>query len=134
MDNEQLRETLRGQQRAFRQLVSGSETLLQGRSFWTERALLIVVHWLYSGRLAHLSAVVPEMSPTESIPNPAVREAMVEAMVEAALGGHELGIWEPVEGGYQATCRGCGMTSWMGNTGLRYSLLEDVCEGAPQHG
>ena len=60
-----------------------------------------------------------------------LRESLLEAMAEAALGGHELFHWLPVEeehvGGYEATCALCGLTTWVGPEGLRYSLLEDVC-------
>ena len=61
--------------------------------------------------------------------NEQLREAHLEAMVEAALGGHELGHWEQVENGLQAACQLCEMTTWIGETGLRYSLLEDSCPG-----
>lgn len=54
---------------------------------------------------------------------------MIEAMAEAALGGHELSQWEQVDNGYQARCSLCGMTSWLGPDGLRYSVLEDKCPG-----
>ncbi len=53
----------------------------------------------------------------------------MEAAVEAALGGHDLGEWQPQENGYQAACRVCGATTWVGEKGLRYSLLADVCVG-----
>ena len=58
------------------------------------------------------------------------KEAVLEALVEAALGGHDIGPQEPVEtvtGGYEAKCRLCEATSWVGDNGLRYSLLEDTC-------
>ena len=56
-----------------------------------------------------------------------VREAHLEAMATAALGGHELGDWEQVENGWQASCCRCGRTTWIGNNGLRYGVLEDNC-------
>lgn len=62
--------------------------------------------------------------------NEQVREAHLEAMAEAALGGHELGQWQQVENGWQAECKRCHMTTWLGTTGLRYSVLEDVCPEA----
>ena len=58
------------------------------------------------------------------------RDAMLEAQVEAALGGHDIGPFEEVDNGYQAACRRCDMTSWVGADGVRYSLLEDTCPGA----
>lgn len=61
----------------------------------------------------------------------ALRESLLEAMTEAALGGHELGPWELVSqryaDGYEARCSLCGLTTWVGREGLRYSLLEDTC-------
>lgn len=57
----------------------------------------------------------------------AVKEALLEAMAEAALGGHDLGEWEEVENGWQARCGRCDKTIWIGNEGLRYSMLEDFC-------
>jgi hypothetical protein len=61
-------------------------------------------------------------------PGQELRDALLEAQAEAALGGHDLTPFEPVENGHQATCQRCGMTSWVGHSGVRYSLLEDVCE------
>ena len=55
------------------------------------------------------------------------REALLESQVEAALGGHDLAGWEEVENGWQARCSQCQMTTWVGDVGLRYSLLEDRC-------
>lgn len=68
--------------------------------------------------------------------NRAVKEAMLEALVEAALGGHDLDPWEQLDDDgneYQARCRVCGRTTWVGGS-LRYSILEDVCPGAPEPG
>lgn len=58
-----------------------------------------------------------------------LRLAILEALAEAALGGHELTTFEAVENGYQAVCIQCGATSWVGPQGLRYSLLENICPG-----
>lgn len=57
----------------------------------------------------------------------AVKEALLEAMAEAALGVHDLSEWEEVENGWQARCGRCGRTTWIGENGLRYGLLEDTC-------
>ena len=57
------------------------------------------------------------------------RAAILEAQVNAALAGHDIGPFAEVDNGYQATCRLCGGTSWLNDKGLRYSLLEDACEG-----
>jgi hypothetical protein len=59
------------------------------------------------------------------------RAAILEAQVDAALAGHDLGPFETVDpeiGGYQAACRRCGKTVWVGESGLMYSLLGEGCE------
>jgi hypothetical protein len=43
--------------------------------------------------------------------------------VNAALSDHDLGLFEPVESGYQAICRMCGKSVWVGNSRVMYSLL-----------
>ena len=65
---------------------------------------------------------------------PAAREAILEAQVNAALAGHNLGPFEPVDtltGGYEARCRKCGQTVWVEESGVMYSLLDHEC--ASQH-
>lgn len=120
--------------RAYRQLLSGSERLLEGdRLYWTEKALLSLLRALSRRRLQQLAAILPQPQAREDAPA-ALRESMIEAMAEAALGGHNLGQWEQVENGYQARCSLCGMTSWLGPDGLRYSLLEDACSGEASNG
>ena len=60
----------------------------------------------------------------------AVNEAMLEIAVNAVGGGHELGGFELTErNGFQAECRRCGMTAWVGVDGVMYSLLGDSCGG-----
>lgn len=60
-----------------------------------------------------------------------VRESILEILVEASLAGQDLAGFEPVTdretGGYQARCRRCGQTAWVGEDGLQYSLLEERC-------
>ncbi len=56
-----------------------------------------------------------------------LKESILEAQVEAALGDHNLTQWEDVENGYQAVCKLCQVTTWVGENGLRYSLLADTC-------
>jgi hypothetical protein len=54
------------------------------------------------------------------------RAAILEVQVDAALANHDLGPFEDVDpeiGGYQAECRRCGKTVWVGKQGLIYSLL-----------
>lgn len=66
------------------------------------------------------------------------KAAMLEIAVNAAGMGHDLGGFEPVQDedgnptGYQARCRKCDMTAWVGNDGLRYSLLALEC-GTQSH-
>ena len=127
--SESVQQSLQMRARAYRQLLSGSESLLEGdRLYWTEKALLTLLRELSRRRLQQLAAAWPEPGPTEEAPA-ALRESMIEAMAEAALGGHELSQWEPVENGYQARCSLCDMTTWLGPDGLRYSVLEDECPG-----
>lgn len=64
-----------------------------------------------------------------------VRESMLEIAVNAAAAGHDLTGFEPVQdadgepNGYQAHCNLCSMSAWVGDNGLHYSLLADVCPG-----
>jgi hypothetical protein len=65
--------------------------------------------------------------------NPA-RAAILETQVNAALAGHDIGPFEPVDpeiGGYQAACRRCGKTAWVGGNGLIYSLMAEKCPLIP---
>lgn len=58
---------------------------------------------------------------------PALRESILELQVDAALAGHDLAPFERVENGYQARCRRCGQTVWVGESGVQYSLLAARC-------
>ena len=58
------------------------------------------------------------------------KAAILEAQVRAALGGHDIGPFDPVAspaGGYHSECRKCGQTVWLRDDGLMYSLLEESC-------
>ena len=61
-----------------------------------------------------------------------LRENITEAMVEAALQGHELEPFEPVdEPGvlkYRALCLRCGKSVYVSSL-AHYSILEDICPG-----
>ena len=49
-----------------------------------------------------------------------VKEAILEIQVNVALTGHDLGPFEPVDtitGGYQAECRKCRKSVWVGDSG-----------------
>jgi len=65
----------------------------------------------------------------------AARESMLDIAAAAALAGHDLAGFEPVEDGdgdphgYQAACRRCNGTAWVGANGVMYSLLADQCSG-----
>lgn len=65
------------------------------------------------------------------------KDAILQAQVDAALSGHDIGPFEPVNtwttGGYDAHCRQCGKSVWVGDSGLHYSLLEDSCPEPPNH-
>ena len=66
-----------------------------------------------------------------------LREAILEAQIEASLWNHDLGPFNRVEavtGGLQAECRLYGATSWVGDKGIRYSLLEDICPSRKKEG
>ena len=69
------------------------------------------------------------MSPNQPAKD-AYLEAILEAILEAALGGHQLGPWQRVDDGWRAAYQRCQMTTWIGDKGLRYSLLDDSC---PEH-
>ncbi len=58
------------------------------------------------------------------------KESILEIQVNAALTGHDLGPFEPVEvltGGYEARFRNCDQSARVGDSGLMYSLLDDSC-------
>ena len=60
------------------------------------------------------------------------KQSILEIQVNAALSGHDLGPFEPVEvltGGYEARCRNCNQSAWVGDSGLMYSLLSESCPG-----
>ncbi len=54
------------------------------------------------------------------------KDAILEAQVIAALQGHDIGPFEPVDpdiDGWKAGCRQCGRAVWVGETGPMYSVL-----------
>lgn len=63
-------------------------------------------------------------------------DAMMQAMVTAALGGHNLTGWDRFMGakgpGQQAECRYCGQSVAVWDSGLIYSLLDDACPSSAE--
>ena len=117
------------QARAYGHLLRGSESLLAQESIcWTERLLLKIVRAVSARRLEQFLDVLPETT-AENEGLERLKESMLEAAVEASLGGHDLSHWQQVENGWQATCRLCQATLWVGENGLKYSLLENSCSG-----
>ncbi|MGD8584422.1 MAG: hypothetical protein PVH65_00775 [Chloroflexota bacterium] len=61
------------------------------------------------------------------------RESILAAQVDAALSGHDLAGFEPVQNqiadGWQAVCRRCGQSVWVSKAGPLYSLLDARCPG-----
>ena len=57
-------------------------------------------------------------------------ETRIEVMVDAAFDGHDLAEWVQTEdrNGWQARCRRCDMTVWVGVSGVQYSLLGEGCQ------
>ena len=51
------------------------------------------------------------------------------AILEATFQGHDIGASESVENGYQPRGRLFCRITWLNDKGLRYTLLEDACEG-----
>ncbi len=87
--------------------------------------IVVAVIYHYAGRVR--AAGIPESHLAPLVDD--TRGAILHARVNAALSGHDLGPFDEVDNGYQAACRLCGKTVWVGESGLMYSLLEDVCEG-----
>jgi hypothetical protein len=67
----QMQQALQMRARAYRQLLSGSESLLEGDSlYWTEKALLSLLRELSRRRLQQLAAVWPEAGQMTDEPEP----------------------------------------------------------------
>lgn len=113
---------LKKMQLAYLQLYEVTGELLQlDHVYWTERLVLRLARRIGSRRLEQLKEALPAaVDHTEA----RLKENMLEAGVEAALQGHELGHWEKVEGhaGYEARCGKCGMTVYVSGRTL-YSML-----------
>lgn len=116
---------------AYRSLFIGSLELLElDSAYWTEKLLLRLIHRLSRQRLQEIKAALPGALTGEA--EIRLKENMMEAQVEAALAGHQLGQWEGQEdGGYQAVCSRCGGSIYVSHRTL-YSILEDSCLEEPQ--
>jgi len=66
---------------------------------------------------------------SEAEGNDAANAAILEAGVTAALGGHDIGHWESTEAGWDANCKVCGATIFVGKAGGIVNLLDDACLG-----
>ena len=68
--------------------------------------------------------------------NERLRGNLLECMVIAALGGHDLKSWEPdMESGlmgYEAVCRRCGMSTYASSVTM-FSYLENRCPADGQN-
>jgi hypothetical protein len=73
------------------------------------------------------------LSEREMSESTSANEAMLEIAVNAAGEGHDLGGFVKVDAsvvmpqGFEARCRRCERTAWVGEDGLSYSLLGDGC-------
>lgn len=127
LDQHSLEKRLIQQRQAYTMLRRGAERLLQLNAlFWTERWLLRLVRYLYRHRLEQLGTTEAQFMDIGHL-----KENMLEAAVEAAVQGHELGEWQQVdEAGreWEAKCRVCGRTTYVSHT-VRYSVLGDHCDG-----
>ncbi len=122
----EIQEQLLEKKLAYSQLLQGAEALHKdGTLFWTERWLLRLIATVAARRLAQLGSILPTKRPLAN--EARVKVALLEAAVEAVLGGHDLVPWVPTDDGWQAACKACGQTTWIGHNGLRYSLLAETC-------
>lgn len=71
----------------------------------------------------------------ESKQSQLLRESILQIQVDAALQGHDLTCYEVVdERGFQAKCRKCGGTVWVGVSGLIFSVLAESCSDSVEKG
>jgi hypothetical protein len=65
--------------------------------------------------------------------NQAARESILESQVNAALAGYDIGPFEPgvseAGRGWQARCRRCDRSVWVGRNRVMYSLLGECFTG-----
>jgi hypothetical protein len=65
-----------------------------------------------------------------------LRINILSAQVEAALQGHDIGPFDPIEDPgittYQAVCRNCGRPVYASSVNV-FSILEETCPAKEQH-
>jgi len=131
MERDNIRESLQNKLIAYKQLFDGSGNLLEsGSLYWTEKLLLKLTRIVAEKRLKQLADALPSTK-KQAVDIPQVKQSMMEASIEATLGGHDLESWEQVGNDYQAQCQLCKATVWVGKNGLRYSILDDTCLNHP---
>ena len=86
--------------------------------------IVVAIIYHYAGRVKAAKIPASHLAPVDDS-----RGAILQARVNAALSGHDLGPFEEDDNGYQAACRRCGKTVWVGESGLLYSLLGEKCGG-----
>jgi len=86
--------------------------------------IVVAIIYHYAGRVRAAENPERHLAPLDD-----TRGAILEAQVTAALAGHDIGPFDEVGNGYQAACRRCGNTVWVGESGLLYSLLGEACGG-----
>ncbi len=127
MDKEQLEDKFGKMKAAYKSLFIVSISLLElGAIHWTERILLRLVHALSKQRLGQIKGAFPDDVTGED--EKQLKENMLEARIEAALGNHHLGEWGQLEDGqgYQAACANCGGTVFVNHKTI-YTILQDRC-------
>ncbi len=77
--------------------------------------------------------VLDSFTITTGTSEPISKEFELYIPVVGSFQGHDLGPFEPVEvltGGYEARCRRCNQSAWVGDSRLMYSLLGEKCRKA----
>lgn len=120
---------LRRMKLGYARLQEGAETLLsRGTIDPTDMLLLRTVHRLAAWRLGRIERALPA---AEVEIESQLKANMLQAQVEAALQGHDLGSWEPADDeglGWQARCSPCGKSVYVNGRRL-YSLMAERCPG-----
>lgn len=120
---------LRRMKLGYARLQEGTETLLgPGMVQRGDRLILRTLCRLAAWRLGRIERALPT---GEAEAEARLKAHMLQAQVEAALQGHELGSWEPAdeEGlAWQARCGNCGKVVYVSGRRL-HSLLAERCPG-----